>query len=220
MGKNEVTVNFAKENEYSISILEEQIRKNYLSRVSEMHVAPIIMGDLDEDIIDNVRVYHVSEMVYKRGESSTDKFATVFNTLSNYNATVFIILDSDGKKTDFYVGVRNNEIDDSKKRSTVALGDTLKNTLMGQFPGTRVEDRTRSQVENLSNKILERNAFTSVSVLGSEKIQNRESDEEFVQGLEKLGVAMSGRAYTGIIIANNVSSKEIQKTRMTLMSWP
>ena len=150
---------------------------------------------------------------YKKGESSTDKFATVFNTLSNYNATVFIILDSDGKKTDFYVGVRNNESDDSIKRSTVALGDTLKNTLIGQFPGTRVEDRTRNQVKNLSSKIQSRKAFTSVSVLGSEKVQNRESEEEFVQGLEKLGVAMSGRAYTGIIIANNVSSREIQKTR-------
>ena len=61
--KTEVTINQVKENEYSISILEEQIRKNYLTRASEMHVAPITMGDLDDDIIDNVRVYHVSEMV-------------------------------------------------------------------------------------------------------------------------------------------------------------
>lgn len=211
--KREVSVASLKDREMSISILEEQIRKNYLSRASEMQVAPVQMPDIDEDIIDNVRIYHISEMVYKKGESSTDKFATVFNTLSNYNATVFIIIDSDGKKTDFYVGVRNNEFEELKKRSTVTLGDTLKNTLIGQFPGTRIEDRTRKQIKDLSERILDKNAFTSVSVLGSEKVQNRNSDEEFVQGIEKLGIAMSGRAYTGIIIANNISSKEIQNTR-------
>lgn len=203
------------DNVSSISVLEENIRKSYLSRVSGMHVAPVKMIDLDEDIIDNVRIYHVSEMVYKKGESATDKFATVFNALSSYNATVFIILDSDGKKTDFYIGVRNNENDDNIKRSTVTLGDTLKNTLMGQFPGVKLEDRSRGRIADLSKSIIEKKAFTSVSVLGSEKIQNRKNDEEFVQGLEKLGIAMSGRSYTGIIIAQSQSSKEIQTIRKT-----
>ncbi len=210
-----VNSDYKQNNEFAISMIEEQIRKNYLSRASEMHVARVDMPDLNADIIDNVRVYHISEMVYKKGESATDKFATVFNALSSFDSTVFIILDSDGKKTDFYIGVRNNERDEQKKRSTVTLGDTLKNTLMGQFPGVKIEDRSRSNIADLSEKILEKNAFTSVSVLGSEKIQNRNSDEEFVQGLEKLGIAMSGRAYTGIIIADNQSSKEIQRLRKT-----
>lgn len=64
--------------------------------------------------------------MYQKGEPITEKFTTVFNTLSTYNASVFIIMDSDGFKTDFYIGVRNNEPDEGKKRSTVTLGDTLR----------------------------------------------------------------------------------------------
>ena len=199
--------------DFGISIIEEQIRKNYLSRISEMRVAPVEMPDLECDLIDNVRLYHLSEVVYKKGESAKDKFTTVFNALAPFNATVFVIIDSDGESTDFYIGVRNNEFDSEKKRSTVTLGDTLKNTLIGQFPGTRIEDRNRKQISLLSQKIRERRSFASVSVLGSDKKEDIKDEAEFVQGLEKLGNAMAGRKYIGIIIAQNQTSKEIQELR-------
>ena len=119
-----------------LEIIEEGLRKGYLARLTEMQIAPTgNLIPLEEDLIDNVRLYYIDEMVYKKGEPVTDKFTTVFNTIATYNASVFVILDSDGKKTDFYLGVRNNEMNDVLKRSTVTLGDTLKNTLIGHFPG-------------------------------------------------------------------------------------
>ena len=121
-----------------LQITEEVIRKNYLTRLSDLPVVPVDPIPLEEDLIDNVRLFKISEMVYQKGEPITEKFTTVFNTLSTYNASVFIIMDSDGFKTDFYIGVRNNEFDDEKKRSTVTLGDTLKNTLVGHFPGIKI----------------------------------------------------------------------------------
>ena len=99
-----------------LEIIEEGLRKSYLSRLTEMRIAPTgELIPLEEDLIDNVRLYYIDEMVYKKGEPVTDKFTTVFNTLSTYNASVFIIMDSDGFKTDFYIGVRNNEFDDELK---------------------------------------------------------------------------------------------------------
>lgn len=104
--------------ENRLEIIEEGIRKNYLARLEEMAIAPVQnLMPLEEDLIDNVRLYKITEMVYQKGESATDKFTTVFNTLSTYKATAFIIMDSDGKKTDFYVGVRNDETDETMKRS-------------------------------------------------------------------------------------------------------
>ena len=199
--------------DYGISIVEEQIRKSYLSRISEMKVAPVEMPELEFDLIDNVRLYHLSEVVYKKGESAKDKFTTVFNALAPFNATVFVLIDSDGNSTDFYIGVRNNELNEEIKRSTVTLGDTLKNTLIGQFPGTRIEERNRKQIAELSEKIKERQSFASVSVLGSDKKEDIKDEDEFVQGMEKLGIAMAGRKYIGIFIAQNQSSGEIQQLR-------
>ena len=200
--------------ENRLEIIEEGLRKNYLSRLTEMEIAPI--GDLlplEEDLIDNVRLYHITEMVYETGESVTDKFTTVFNTISTYNAVVFIVLDSDGKKTNFYVGVRNNEMDETLKRSTVTIGDTLKDTLVGHFPGIKIESVDRRQIQNLSEKILEQRNVASVSVVGNAKTERDQKNEEFSQGLEKLALAMEGRQYIALIVAENQPPQTIARFR-------
>ncbi len=200
--------------ENRLEIIEEGMHKNYLARLGEMEIVPVgRLAPLEEDLIDNVRLYRITEMVYKKGERATDKFATVFNTLSTYNASVFIIIDSDGINTEFYIGVRNNEADEAEKRSSVTLGDTLKNTLIGHFPGVKIENKNRTEIASLSNKIAMQHNAASVSVVGSDKIADNRANEQFVQGLEKLALAMEGRQYLGIIIAQSQSPKQIQSLR-------
>lgn len=198
-----------------LEIIKEGIRKNYLSRLNEMEIAPAEnMIDLEQDLIDNVRLYHITEMVYKKGDFAADKFTTVFNTLSTYNATVFILLDSDGYKTNVYLGVRNNEIDDSRKRSTVTLGDTLKTAVIGHFPGVKIESENRSRIAQLCGKIQNQHNVSSVSVVGNNKINTNEAtNDRFVQGLEKLILAMQGRQYIGLIAAENQSPQEVNILR-------
>lgn len=200
--------------ENRLAIIEDGIRKKYLARLTEMQIVPAgEMLPLEEDLIQNVRLYHVTEMVYEKGESVTDKFTTVFNTLSTYNATAFIIMDSDGQKTDYYVGVRNTEADESLKRSTVTLGDTLKNTLVGHFPGMKLEGNDRAHIALLSDKIGRQQNVASVSVVGNSKSSSERTNEQFVQGLEKLAYAMQGRQYIGIIVAESQPPQMIQMLR-------
>lgn len=201
--------------ENRLEIIEEGMHKDYLARLNEMKIIPTIgrLAPLEEDLIDNVRLYRITEMVYKKGERATDKFATVFNTLSTYNASVFIVIDSNGINTEFYIGVRNNEINEEEKRSSVTLGDTLKNTLLGHFPGIKIENKNRKDIVALSNKIACQHNVASVSVVGSDKITSDRTNEQFVQGLEKLALAMEGRQYLGIIIAQSQSPKQIQVLR-------
>lgn len=201
--------------ESRLGIIDEGVRKKYLARLSEMEIAPINnLPSLEDDLINNVRLFRITEMVYSKGESVTDKFTTVFNTLATYNASAFILIDSDGKITNFYLGVRNNEPDDSPlKRSTVTLGDTLKQTLIGHFPGIKIKNEDRKQIAELSEKIMRLNNVASVSVVRNSRSGKEQSNEMFVQGLEKLCLAMNGRAYTGIIIADNQSPASIQIMR-------
>ena len=198
-----------------LSVIDDGIRKKYLARLSDMQIAPIKnLIPLENDLISNVRLYHINEMVYQKGESVTDIFTTVFNTLGTYNASVFIIIDSDGKTAKYYLGVRNNESDESpKKRSTVTLGDTLKQTLIGHFPGVKIENEDRKKIAELSQKILATTNVASVSVVGNTKSDNNVANEQFVQGLEKLSLAMSGRAFTGLIIADNQMPQYVQGLR-------
>lgn len=218
--KRENIVSTVKHSEVSLEnrleIIDEGIRKKYLSRLEEMEIMPFEgFLPIEEDIINNIRLYKVSEMVYQKGESVVDKFTTVFNTLSTYNSSVFVVIDSDGQNTNFYLGVRNNEPEDSiYKRSTVTLGDTLKNTLIGHFPGIKIKNKNRQQIEKLSQKIVHQQNVASVSVVANNKGQKeQQNNEQFVQGLEKLALAMQGKQYTGILIAKNRSSQEIQLVR-------
>lgn len=198
-----------------LSVIDDGIRKKYLARLSEMQIAPIKdLPPLENDLISNVRLYHVKEMVYQKGESVTDKFTTVFNTLATYNASVFILIDSDGKTGNYYLGVRNNESDESpKKRSTVTLGDTLKQTFIGHFPGVKIENEDRKKIAEFSKKISTATNIASVSVVGNNKSEKDMTNEQFVQGLEKLSLAMNGRAFTGLIIADNQMPQNIYKLR-------
>lgn len=197
-----------------VEIIEECIRKKYLSRLTEMEIVPVNgLPSLENDLIENIRLYRIEEMVYQKGESTIDKFSTVFNTLSTYNSTVFMVIDSDGNRTQFYVGVRNNEIDTRNKKSTVTLGDTLKSTLIGHFPGIKIETIDREKTAELSAKIQSQNNIASVSVVGNNKTESIHSEENFVQGIEKMVWALSGRKYTGILIAQNQSPQSIQVMR-------
>lgn len=199
-----------------IKTIDSGMRHHYLTQLSQFQVAPLAqLQPLEEDIISNIRLFKITEMVYHKGEPATDKFTTVFNTLSTFNASVFILMDSDGQKTDFYLGVRNNENDASPlKRSTVTLGDTLKNTLIGHFPGVKIENRDRKSIAKLSHKMQEQSNLTSVSVIADYKQEKRQQNAEyFLQGLEKLALSMQGRQYIGLVVAQNQSPEMIQTLR-------
>lgn len=196
-----------------LEIIDEYVRRKYLTRLSDMQIIPVgEITPLEEDLIDNVRLYRITEMVYQKDESVMDKFTTVFNTLATYNASVFLLIDSDGSQANYYLGVRNNEANDSlKKRSTVTLGDTLKQTLIGHFPGIKIENEDRKKISELSEKILSLNNVASVSVVGSSRREKPQN--EFAQGMEKLCLAMSGRPYTAVIIADNKNAWDVQQMR-------
>ena len=53
-----------------LEIIDEYVRKKYLTRLSDMQIMPL--GDittLEEDLINNVRMYRITEMVYQKDES-------------------------------------------------------------------------------------------------------------------------------------------------------
>lgn len=203
-----------------LEIIDEYVRKKYLTRLSDMQIMPLgEITPLEEDLINNVRLYRITEMVYQKDESVMDKFTTVFNTLSTYNASVFFLIDSDGKQVNYYLGVRNNEANDSpRKRSTVTLGDTLKQTLIGHFPGVKIENEDRKKIAELSEKIKSLNNVASVSVVGSGRRDKDQQQNEFAQGMEKLCLAMSGRPYTAVIIADNKNAWDVQQMRKQYQS--
>ena len=127
----------------SSKLVDDIVLKKYLHKLTDLEVIPLT-DDLKQ--ISDIRLFKITEMVYQKDEYSTYKFASVFNSVQNLNCGVFIVADSNGEKTDFYMGVRS--LDD--KRTTKSLKDTLRNALIGQFPGVKSTDLLDPQADRKS----------------------------------------------------------------------
>ena len=124
----------------SSKLVDDIVLKKYLHKLTHLEIIPLT-DELKQ--ISDIRLFKITEMVYQKDEYSTYKFASVFNSVQNLNCGVFIVADSNGEKTDFYMGVRS--LDD--KRTTKSLKDTLRNALIGQFPGVKYTDLLDPQAE-------------------------------------------------------------------------
>jgi hypothetical protein len=186
-------------------LVGEIVLKNYLTKLTELEIIP-----MDENLknIGNIRLFKITEMVYQKDEYSTYKFASVFNSVQNLNCGVFIIADSNGEKTDFYIGVRSLD----NKRTTKSLKETLRNALCGQFPGVKTEDLLDPAAETFLKNIQSKNIAT-VSCVAKNKDEEFTDNERFIQGLEKLALAMQGQQYTVIVLAKSTPAGQLAETR-------
>ena len=186
-------------------LVDDIVLKKYLYRLNDLDIVP-----LDEDLkkISDIRIFKINEMVYQNDEYSTYKFETVFNAVQNLNCGVFIIADSNGKKTDFYMGVRSLD----NKRTTKSLKDTLRNALLGQFPGVKTVDLLDPVAEDLISTFSHKN-IASISCVAKNKDKEFKNNESFIQGLEKLIIAMQGQKYTIVVLAKSTSSNQLEELK-------
>lgn len=193
--------NFAEANR----LLNDVVLKKYLYHLDEMEIVPL---DSSMKNINDIRLFKINEMVYQPNEYSTYKFSSVFSAVQHLNCGVFILMNSNGEKTDFYMGIRAFD----NKRTSVSLKDTLCNALKGQFPGVKTMDLFDDDTEKLLRKIKSEN-IASVSCVAQNKDKDFKDNEKFIQGMEKLALAMQGKKYTAVILAKSVSANELEETR-------
>jgi len=186
-------------------LVDDIVLKNYLTKLTNLEIVP-----LDDSLkqISDIRLFKINEMVYQNDEYSTYKFASVFNSVQNLNCGVFIVADSDGKKTDFYMGVRS--LDD--KRTTKSLKETLRNALCGQFPGVKTVDLLDPAAESFLANIQSKN-IVAVSCVAKNKDEEFKDNDRFIQGLEKLALAMQGQRYTAVVLAKSTPAEQLAETR-------
>ena len=172
----------------ALQVVDDIVLKNYVTKIKDLDVIPLadeLNVSLDPavgkaNLAKDVRFFKINQMVYEKDEFSTYKFASVFNALSTLNCSVFIIIDSDGRKADFYMGVRSVD----SERSTLSLRDTLKNSLKGQFPGIKFpeKDLMNDDMRMILHKI-NAHSISAVSCVENTKDSNFRHNHSFLQAL-------------------------------------
>lgn len=198
----------------ALNLVDDVVLKSYLKRLDSMDIASMPEAEgVDYSIV----LFKINRMVYEEDEFATDKFISAISSMSFADCSVFLVIDGYRDKTDFYLGVKNND----PKRTTASVADTFKSSLVGQFPGIGIEDCSiveKGKKSSLQEQVLRRisNASSLSSYVGIPAFKDEDGkydNKNYVQGTEKLAQAMQGKRYTAIILASNLTTDVVTEIR-------
>lgn len=198
----------------ALNLVDDVVLKSYLKRLDSMDIASMPEAEgVDSCIV----LFKINRMVYEEDEFATDKFISATSSMSFADCSVFLVIDGYRDKTDFYLGVKNND----PKRTTASVADTFKSSLVGQFPGIDIEDCSiveKGKKSSLQEQVLRRisNASSLSSYVGIPAFKDEDGkydNKNYVQGTEKLAQAMQGKRYTAIILASNLTTDVVTEIR-------
>ena len=198
----------------ALNLVDDVVLKSYLKRLDSMDIASMPEA---EGVDSSIVLFKINRMVYEEDEFATDKFISAISSMSFADCSVFLVIDGYWEKTDFYLGVKNND----PKRTTASVADTFKSSLMGQFPGIDIEDCSiveKGKKSSLQEQVLRRisNASSLSSYVGIPAFKDEDGkydNKNYVQGTEKLAQAMQGKRYTAIILASNLTTDVVTEIR-------
>lgn len=190
-----------------LKIIDDEVMKGYLSTLNKL---PIIAAD--ESRLASLKPIHflrITSLVYQEDELSVSKLSTLFKVLSNKPCTLVLMIKSDGSNNEFYLGVRSM----AAENSTSTMMQTLKRSISGLFPGSRVNDYFQEDLQrNLD--ALEIPCLSAVTCVADFRQKADElTDKRFIQGMEKFVDSMSGRSYQAIFIAENVGYSDLEQIK-------
>ena len=122
----------------ALKVVDDVILKNYISELTKMEVVPLDQSVIESNMDKNVCFFKITEMVYEKDEFAPYKFASVFNILSMAESSIFIIIDSDGVKTDFYMGVRSPE---GSPYPAGKMSNIVEDAMKAYFPGMNTQEK-------------------------------------------------------------------------------
>lgn len=192
----------------AFEVVDDVVFKNYISKLEQMNIIPLDQSLVEKNLAKSVRMFKINEIVYAKDEDTTYKLSSVLNAGSVTESSVFILVDSDGTKVDFYMGIRSLNESNSTKTSY----DTLKNAMCGHFPGIKTENVLKDDIEEILNRI-GTNAVSIVTGVANYKDSGLQTNQSFIQGLEKLALTMQGEVFTGVILANPTNTNQLIEVR-------
>ncbi|VEJ08716.1 ATPase, T2SS/T4P/T4SS family [Actinobacillus delphinicola] len=202
--KNQHELMLASQNKVQNILLDSYniLNKNYLS---DIHRYPLVRLN-NSDFISlstDVRIFCIERLVIENKHNILERLTAAYNALGSAGFSVFLILQSDGKATNLYLGVKG------KYKGNFA-GTLLTSSLEGYFQGSEFKSLYADEITNLVNDF---QGKTLVSTTGVPSLAIDER-ENFMQGIEHFIDAAEGQAYTALILADPVTKDTLNQMKI------
>lgn len=181
---------------------EQFINKKYLDNLVEYRVEEL--ADYEKKYR-YIRLYKIVKIVFDKEENANNKLVSVFRSVLPFCNALVLLLKGRETYAELYIGVRSvNNIG--------IAGDVLHDAFLGNFPGSRMEVMTSSEVESTFTDYHDsNNGKCNIAMVDMIPSLKSEKEKEFVQGLEKFIDTMKGTEYICEIIAQPLSQKAIEQ---------
>lgn len=186
------------------------INRSYLAELGRFPIASPTQHVLLSRATD-MRIFKVERIVQNNKQSVLESTTAAYTALGAAGYTVFLYLHSDGAETDLFIGTRGEPGDMLGQNS----GELLRETFKGHFSGSSLQSLNFTEADELLERLCaEKNnpaaSITSVTGVPALSTENR---EHFMQGLERFIDAAENRKYQALILAEPVSSRNLDLIR-------
>lgn len=205
--------------EDSLSDAVAIITRNYLERLERCEIQEPSWEDTDIDIASCGSFYRLKKLVINREENFLDKLVTIVNVVSSIGCSLVTIIHSDGSSIDYYLGILSKGdrgMSDTEKRRRAAKSAAFRGALQGNLIGSEAEAVPDGEMIQFRDQIIKKrgNCYAAVSGIAAFRDEKDRSAEGYVQGIENLVDSLKGQTYTIVVLADPVSTEEIQTMRL------
>lgn len=180
------------------------LRREYLNNLSGFYVSRPDKMLIEKKMSECTRFFNIEKIIYNKNESFVDKLTTIAKAAHVGNYSLVVMISSDGKNTNLWMGFVNKTSDISM---TGVMADSLKGSIRGNFHGSQIQMVDNDSVNKKLEFMRKNSVVSAVSNVASFRDENQEVDR-YIQGIEKLIDALHEEKYTLITIADPVSNNE------------
>lgn len=189
------------------------IKKNHLSILDQLEIIEVPESINNIKIEECARFFKINRLIYDKDESYLDKLTNVFSAAAISKCSVATIIKNDGEKFEYYLGMVNK----IQGMDLTTNYETLVGTFEGNFPGSSIKKLNNDEIRRLNNDIFsdfEEKIVSSVSGIPASKMNENKNIINYIQGLEKLSDSIKELPCTILLIADPISTLEIDQIRM------
>lgn len=199
----------------AVMMADRIISKQYMGELNRYPPAPMdaVLAKVPASVIS--KFFKIESISYNKDENNIEKLSNVYNVLMDSEASLAAVIVSDGQKCDYYLGVKDlSGLDSGDSTHVNNQCETLYNTFLGNFPGSRLKmaDSSADILEQVfENKYHTDNCIASVS--GIATIKN-EGQGGFIQGIDNLMDSMRGQRFSAVFISDAVKKERLHSIRL------
>lgn len=178
------------------------INKKYLDNLSEYRIENL---EEYEKSYRFVRLYKVLKIVFDKEENSNNKLISVFRSILPFCNTLVLMLRGTETCAELYIGVRSGN-------NIVIAGEILRDSFLGNFPGSQIEAVSGSSLEEIFEGYeFDKCSGCNISTINMIPSLKEDEEKKFVQGLEKFIDTMKGTEYLCEILAEPLTKEAVEK---------